>query len=116
MALVHLTGDASLLTPERRPFYVAPRRRHARAAIRQEIQADIRARAKAAIEAHLAGAPLPPPPVAADRPQDDGLHRRAPTSRAHYAPFLTDELGLGGVDTKAPRLVSAEAQGGGRAG
>jgi 4-hydroxyacetophenone monooxygenase len=100
MALVHLTGDATLLTTERRPAYVllADGRQ---GGYSPEIQADIRARAKAALIAHLGGAPLPAPPAPATvrRMMDWIAGVDIPTQ---YAQFLTDELQLSGVDTKAP--------------
>ena len=71
----------------------------------QAIQTDIRARARAAIEAHLAGAPLPPPPSpeTVQRMMDWLAGVDIP---ANYAPFLTDELQLTGTDTKAPDWTS----------
>ena len=99
MALVHLTGDASLLTPERRPEYVLLADGKL-GGYSPEIQADIRARAKAAITAYMNGAPLPP--------LDPGTVRRMMDWIAgvdipdQYVAFLTDELQLTGVDTKAP--------------
>ncbi len=100
MSLVHLTGDASLLTAERRPTYVLLADGRA-GGYPADVQADIRARAKAAIEAHLAGAPLPPPPSPATvrRMMDWVAGADIP---ARYAPFLTEELALDGTDAKAP--------------
>jgi 4-hydroxyacetophenone monooxygenase len=100
MSLVHLTGDASLLTPERRPNY--PLMGDATdGGYSPAVQADIRDRARAALNAYLAGAPLPPPPSEATvrRMMDWVAGADIP---AHYAPFLMDELQLSGVDTKAP--------------
>ncbi len=100
MSLVHLTGDAGILTPERRPVYdmVAD---PALGGFSEAIRSDIRDRARTAIEAHLAGAPLPPPPSAetVQRMMDWLAGMDIPP---HYAPFLTDELQLTGFDTKAP--------------
>ncbi|MBA3811991.1 MAG: NAD(P)-binding domain-containing protein [Caulobacteraceae bacterium] len=100
MSLVHLTGDASLLTAERRPTYVLLADGRA-GGYPAELQAEIRARAKAAIEAHLDGAPLPPPPSPATvrRMMDWVAGADIP---ARYAPFLTEELALDGTDAKAP--------------
>jgi 4-hydroxyacetophenone monooxygenase len=100
MSLVHLTGDAGLLTSERRPVYdltTDP----ALGGLSEAIQSDIRSRARVAVEAHLAGAPLPPPPSpeTVQRMMDWIAGVDIPS---HYAPFLTDELQLTGVDTKAP--------------
>ncbi len=115
MGLVHLTGDAGLLTEERRASYdpelgpLAARE----GGYSPAVQADIVARAKAAIQARLAGAPLPPPPSreTVRRMMDFVAGASIPES---YVPFLMDELGLGGVDTKtphwdAPALKSAAA-------
>jgi 4-hydroxyacetophenone monooxygenase len=100
MSLIHLTGDAGLLTQERRPVYdmVAD---PALGGFSEAVQSDIRTRARIAVEAHLAGAPLPPPPSPAtvQRMMDWIAGVDIPT---HYAPFLTDELQLTGLDTKAP--------------
>jgi 4-hydroxyacetophenone monooxygenase len=98
MALVHLTGDAGLLTPERRAVY-DPMAEPNLGGYSQATQADIRARAKTAIEAYLDGAAAPPEPsretirkmmdfvAGADIPE-------------HYVEFLSEELGMGGLDTK----------------
>jgi len=100
MSLVHLTGDASLLTPERRPVYM-PLTDGRLGGYPESVQADIRARAKAAILAHLAGAPLPAAPSAQTvrRMMDWIAGADIP---ANYAPFLTEELALTGADAKAP--------------
>jgi 4-hydroxyacetophenone monooxygenase len=101
MSLVHLTGDASLLTPERRPQYVLLADGRL-GGYSPEIQADIRARAKAAITAYVeGGAPLPP------RPSPETVRRMMDWIAGvdipdQYADFLTDELHLDGVDTNAP--------------
>ncbi len=100
MSLVHLTGDASLLTPERRPTYVLLADGRA-GGYPPEVQADIRARAKVAIAAYLAGAPLPPSPSAATvRRMMDWI--AGVDIPPQYEAFLTDELALEGVDTKTP--------------
>ncbi|MHB8529034.1 MAG: flavin-containing monooxygenase [Caulobacteraceae bacterium] len=108
MSLVHLTGDESLLTPERRPTYVLLADGKL-GGYSPEVQADIRARAKRAIEAHLAGAPLPSPPSAATvRKMMDWI--AGVDIPAGYAAFLTDELGLSGEDTKAPDWSSPKLE------
>jgi 4-hydroxyacetophenone monooxygenase len=106
MALVHLTGDAGLLTPERRAVY-DPAAEPNLGGYPERVQAEIRALAKAAIEAYRAGTPIAPEPsretirkmmdfvAGADIPE-------------HYAPFLMDELGMGGPDTKTPRWDRAD--------
>src|SRR5450432_621129 len=116
MALIHLTGDEGLLTPERRAVYepLNPVAEPRQGGYPPEVQADIRARARAAIQAHLAGAPLPPSPSpnTIRKMMDFVAGADIP---AHYAPFLMDELGLGGIDTKtphweAPKLKAAAAR------
>jgi len=100
MSLVHLTGDASLLTPERRPTYVLLADGKL-GGYSPEIQADIRARAKAAIRAYLDGEPLRPAPSPATvRRMMDWI--AGVDIPANYAAFLTDELSLTGESTKAP--------------
>ncbi|HEY5070828.1 MAG TPA: NAD(P)/FAD-dependent oxidoreductase [Caulobacteraceae bacterium] len=100
MSLVHLTGDDSLLTTERRPAYVllADGRD---GGYPPKVQSDIRQRAKSAITDYLSGAPLPsqPTPTTVRRMMDWIAGVDIPP---HYAPFLMDELGLGGIDTKSP--------------
>jgi len=100
MSLIHMTGDASLLTKERWPEYVLMADGKL-GGYSPEVQADIRARAKAAITAYMEGAPLPPQP-------SPGTVRRMMDWIAgvdipdQYAAFLTDELHLDGVDNNAP--------------
>ena len=62
-------------------------------------------------KAHLAGAPLPPPPSAETvrRMMDFVAGADIPE---HYAPFLMEELAMSGADPKRPRLVEPEAEGG----
>ena len=99
-SLVHLTGDASLLTPERRPTYVFMGDNKT-GAYSPEVQADLHARAKAAIQAHLAGAPLQPAlgPELVRKIMDWVAGADIPDD---YAPFLFDELNLDGRTTKTP--------------
>src|SRR5580704_12664093 len=101
MSLVHLTGDASLLTEERRPQYVLLADGRL-GGYSPEVQADIRARAKAAITDYVEGGapPLPrPAPETVRRMMDWIAGVDIPDQ---YADFLTDELHLDGVDTNAP--------------
>ena len=100
MSLVHLTGDTSLLSQKHQAVY-DPMGDASTGGYSVEIQEDLRRRAKAATEAHLAGKPLPPPPSpqTVRRMIDWIAGQEIP---AHYAPFLTDELQLTGADTKAP--------------
>jgi 4-hydroxyacetophenone monooxygenase len=100
MSLVHLTGDASLLSEARRPAYILMADGKL-GGYDEAVQADIRDRAKRALLAHLAGAPLPPPPSppTVRRMMDWIAGADIPDS---YAAFLTDELSLTGTDTKSP--------------
>src|SRR5580658_4983185 len=99
-SLIHLTGDASLLTPERRPTYIFMGDNRV-GGYSPEVQADLAARARAAIKAHLEGAPLPPPlgPEVVRKIMDWVAGADIPD---HYAPFLADELTLDGTSTKTP--------------
>jgi 4-hydroxyacetophenone monooxygenase len=101
MSVVHLTGDASLLSEERRPVYEFMLSDGFDGGYAPRIQADLRARAKVAILAHLQGAPIAPvPDLATVRRMMDWVS--GAEIPAHYADFLIDELQLSGVDTKAP--------------
>jgi 4-hydroxyacetophenone monooxygenase len=101
MSVIHLTGDAALLTPERRAVYDFILSDGFDGGYSPEIQADVRARARAAILAHLQGVPLAPvPDLATVRRMMDWVS--GADIPAHYADFLLDELQLTGVDTKAP--------------
>jgi 4-hydroxyacetophenone monooxygenase len=99
-ALVHLTGDASLVGRDRWPIYdfFGDSRT---AGYSPERQAELREKAKAAIEAHLAGAPMPPPP-------DEAILRQMMDFVAgaeipeRYVPFLIEELQVAGQDNKRP--------------
>ncbi|HSM95096.1 MAG TPA: NAD(P)/FAD-dependent oxidoreductase [Rhizomicrobium sp.] len=101
MALVHVTGDASIIDEFPRPLYdfFAEGRL---GGYNEEVQAKIRARAKAAIEAYLVkGQKLPPPP------SNDTLHKMMNFIAGvdipqHYIPFMEEELGISGEDVKHP--------------
>jgi 4-hydroxyacetophenone monooxygenase len=101
MSLVHLTGDAGLLTPARRATYDFVLSDGFDGGYSPAIQADLRERARAAILAHLRGAPMAPIPTleTVRRMMDWVAGADIP---AHYADFLVDELQLTGADTKAP--------------
>jgi 4-hydroxyacetophenone monooxygenase len=102
---VHLTGDAGLLTSERRAVY-DPLADANQGGYSERVQADIRAIAKAAIEAYRAGAPIPPEPSRATIRKMMNYVAGADIPE-HYVEFLMDELGLGGPDTKTPRWEKA---------
>lgn len=111
-ALVHLTGDASFVSRDHWPAY-NPFGEARTGGYSEAIQAEIRARAKAAIEAHLAGAPMPPAPDVATVRQLMDFVAGADIPQ-HYAPFLMEELQIEGYDTKtadwtAPALRVAAA-------
>ena len=110
-ALVHLTGDERLIGRSHWPVY--PFLGDGRAGgYSPEAQADIRERAKAAIGAYLAGAPLAPPPEEpVVRQMMDFVAGAEIPER--YAPFLMEELRMGGEDPEAPGLDRAEPDGGG---
>jgi 4-hydroxyacetophenone monooxygenase len=109
-ALVHMTGDASLVSRDRWPAY-NPFGEARTGGYSDDVQADIRKRAKAALEARAAGAPMPPEPdVATVRKIMDFV--AGADIPQHYAPFLMEELQIEGYDTKkadwtAPALKAA---------
>jgi len=107
MALIHMTGDTGLLSPEWRASY-QPMEEAIKARMggyTPAMAAELRARAKTAIAAHMEGAALPPVPspgmiatmmnfvAGADIPE-------------RYIPFLMAQLGLSGGD--AGRCPAAE--------
>ncbi|MGH6972015.1 MAG: NAD(P)-binding protein, partial [Caulobacteraceae bacterium] len=105
-SLVHLTGDASLVERGRWPIYdffgdsklggYAPER-----------QAELRTKAKAAIEAHMKGAAMPPPPsMATLRKMMDFVAGAEIPDR--YAPFLVEELQMTGEDARRPDWSAAK--------
>jgi 4-hydroxyacetophenone monooxygenase len=101
-ALVHMTGDPGWLRPEWTPVYTPLSR--GETGLSAEVQAEIRALAKAAIAPYLAGgSPKMPSP---DRPT---LRRMmdfvggVPIPET-YADFLIDELAISGVSSKDPQF------------
>jgi len=99
-SLVHMTGDASLVDRDGWPIY-APFGDARTAGFSKARQAEIRARARSALEAHMAGAPLPPSPSPEliGKTMDFVAGAQIPE---RYAAFLTEELGLSGRDGKRP--------------
>jgi 4-hydroxyacetophenone monooxygenase len=114
MSLVHLSGDASLLSDEMKPAYdvFADGRL---GGYSPERQTALRERAKEAIGAYLAGdGRLPPAPAPATlrRMMDFIAGGEVPE---RYVDMLNEELALDGVDQKkpqweAPRLKVAAAK------
>jgi 4-hydroxyacetophenone monooxygenase len=103
-ALVHLTGDTSLVGRDRGPMY-DPFGEVKSGGYSEAVQADLRARAKTAIEAHLAGKPLAPiPSQAVVRQMMDFVAGAEIPER--YAPFLMEELKMTGEDAKRPDWTS----------
>jgi len=99
-ALVHLTGDAGLVGRDRWPVYdfFSDSKIGGYSLARQ---AELREAARAAIQAHLAGTPLPPQPSfeTVRKMMDFVAGAEIPE---HYAPFLMEELQMSGVDPKQP--------------
>jgi 4-hydroxyacetophenone monooxygenase len=97
--LVQLTGDTSWLEQEV-PAYVPFA--DDQGELTPAFQAKVRAAAKAAFDAYRRGEPLAPPPSTETvRRMMDYVAAQPIPER--YAPFLMEELGLEGVDAKAPR-------------
>ncbi|THD80698.1 MAG: NAD(P)/FAD-dependent oxidoreductase [Phenylobacterium sp.] len=107
-ALVHVTGDESWIRPEWTPVYVPLSR--GETGLPPEVEADIRARAKAAITEFLAGdGKLPPaPPVAVVRRIMDFV-AGAEIPEA-YADFAMDELAIAGQSSKDPQFDQPRLQ------
>ena len=101
-ALVHMTGDPAWLKPEWTPVY-APLSR-GDPGLPDEVQADIRAKAKVAIQAFLAGGS-----VGVASPDRPTLRRMmdfvggGPIPEV-YADFLIDEIAISGKSSKDPQF------------
>jgi 4-hydroxyacetophenone monooxygenase len=105
MALIHITGDASLLDDFPRPLYDFFADGRA-GGYSESQQAQIRDRAKQAIETFLTrGQKLPPPPAPAIVRKMMNFIAGADIPE-HYVPFLEEELGLTGEDAKHPHWES----------
>jgi 4-hydroxyacetophenone monooxygenase len=99
-ATVHLTGDASFISKDNWPAYM-PFGEARTGGWSEAVQAELRAKAKAAIENRLAGAPLPPPlSEAVIRQMMDFVAGADIPDR--YAPFLMEELRMSGADPGRP--------------
>jgi len=101
MSLVHLTGDASHLTPGDKPTYDFFG--DGQGAIKPEVQEEIRSALKRAYLDYTNGKPLPPPPSNETiRKMMDFIAGAEIPER--YVPFLKEELGIAVEDTRVPRF------------
>jgi 4-hydroxyacetophenone monooxygenase len=112
-AMVHLTGDAGFIAKANWPVYDFFGDSKV-GGYSETRQAELRARARAAIEAHLAGAPMAPQPTLATVRQMMDFVAGADIPE-HYAPFLIEELAMSGADPKrpdwsSPKLKAAAAK------
>jgi 4-hydroxyacetophenone monooxygenase len=107
-ALVHVTGDASWLKPEWRPQYQPLSR--GETGLSPEVDAEIRAACRAAIESFLAGdRKLPPgPDVATVRKMMDFV--AGVDIPEGYADFAMDELAIVGRSSKDPQFDQPKLQ------
>ncbi len=105
VALIHLTGDASRIEGGTRPLYDFFG--DGQGGLPDEVQAAIRAEARAALIAHLdSGTAAPPPPDAATiRRMMDWI--AGVDIPEHYAGFLTEELQIDGRDARRPDWQAA---------
>ena len=112
-ALVHLTGDDHWVARDRWPVYDFFGDSRV-GGYTEAQQTELRAAAKAAIEAHLAGQGLPPAlSQATIRKMMDYV--AGVDIPEHYAPFLMEELSMAGEDAKrpdwsAPKLKAAASK------
>ena len=103
MALVHMTGDAGWLRPEWTPVY-QPLSPPGDTGLSEEAKADIRAKAKVAIEAYVAaGSPKMPSPDTPTLRRMMDFIAGAPIPET-YADFLIDELAISGKSSKDPQF------------
>ena len=101
-ALVHMTGDPGWIRPEWTPTYVPLSR--GETGLSEEVQAEVRALAKAAIKPYLAGGSpkMPSPDTPTLRRMMDFVGG-TPIPET-YADFLIDELAISGVSSKDPQF------------
>jgi 4-hydroxyacetophenone monooxygenase len=111
-SLIHLTGDDSLLRPDTRPEYVLMADNKL-GGYSEGVQDEIRTRARAAIKAHLGGAPMPPH-VSGETVRKMMDWVAGADIPDHYAPFLLDELNLDGQTTKTPDWSTPKLKAGAR--
>ena len=110
MALVHLTGDASVLIRRHEAGLRLLRRRPPGRLRRGSRRASAIAAPRGASRRIWPAHKLPPPPAPATvrRMMDFIAGAEIPE---HYVPFLMEELAIDGVDPKRPALGGAEAEG-----
>src|SRR6185312_8102148 len=102
-AMVHMTGDAGWLRPEWTPAY-QPLSPPGETGLPDAAKAEIRAKAKAAIEAYQAGgSPKMPSPDTATLRKIMNFVGGAPIPET-YADFLIDELAISGKSSKDPQF------------
>ena len=101
MATVHLTGDASILTPELKPMYdfFSDSRTGGLSDANQE---KIKNFARKAILDHFEGGRALPPAPSAETVRKMMDFVAGAEIPEHYAPFLMEELQMSGVDPKRP--------------
>jgi 4-hydroxyacetophenone monooxygenase len=102
-ALVHLTGDTSLLTDENKPVYDFFG--DGQGNIKPEVQEQVRAAVRRAYLEYARGKPIPPPPPhdTIRKVMDFVAGAQIPE---RYVPFLKEELGIAVEDTRVPRWDS----------
>jgi 4-hydroxyacetophenone monooxygenase len=99
-AMVHITGDPGWIRPEWTPVYVPLSR--GETGLAPEVEADIRARIKAALTTFLQGdGKLPPPPSAETVSKMMAFVAGAEIPGSN-ADFAMDELAISGVNSKVP--------------
>jgi len=102
-AMVHMTGDAGWLRPEWTPAY-QPLSPPGETGLPEAAKAEIRAKAKAAIEAYQAGgSPKMPSPDTPTLRKIMDFVGGAPIPEM-YADFLIDELAISGKNSKDPQF------------
>jgi 4-hydroxyacetophenone monooxygenase len=101
-ALVHITGDAAWIRPEWKPVY-APLSR-GETGLGPAVEAEIRASARAALTAFLAGERKLPPPPSADRVRQMMDFVAGAEIPEGYADFAMDELAIAGRSSKDPQF------------
>ena len=101
-ALVHMTGDPSWLRPEWAPVYTPLSR--GETGLSPQVEADIRVRAKVAIQKYVAaGSPrMPSPDTPTLRRMMDFVGGESIPEG--YADFTIDELAISGVSSKDPQF------------